>query len=179
MSPRYKNLLVYSGKCITGILLAYVVSIFLGRWIDYPWCLISVVLVLSPEGTDALELAITRIKGNSVGAATGILILFLQVPVPWNIAAGAAISLFVCDALKLNTGARSTLAAMIIILLHHEGTHLWDAALSRILAVIVGCLLALGITYLVHSFVKMDTPAINSEGSNSDTPDKGKKGREA
>ena len=164
MSLRNKNLLVYIGKCVTGVLLCFVVSLFMGRWIDYPWSLISVALVLSPEGKDALELAITRIKGNLVGASIGVLILFLSVPVPWNISAGAALSLIACDRLKLNAGARSTLAAMIIILLHHEGTHLWDAALSRVLAVIAGCLLGLGITYLFHSLIKIDSFAVNSEG---------------
>jgi uncharacterized membrane protein YgaE (UPF0421/DUF939 family) len=121
------------------------------------------VLVLSPEGKDAVELSLTRIKANLVGASIGILILWLGVPTPWNIAAGAALSLLACDRLGLNTGARSTLAAMIIILLHVEGTHLWDAALSRVLAVIVGSLLGLGITFVFHSLIRIDAIAVNSE----------------
>ena len=52
---------------------------------------------------------------------------------------------------------------MIIILLHQEGTHVWDSALSRVSAVIVGCLVGLGITYVFHSLIKIDTPTINSE----------------
>lgn len=176
MSLQNKNLLIYAGKCVTGTLLCFLISIYLGRWIDYSWSLISVVLVLSPEGKDALDLAFTRIKGNLVGAAIGILILFLTIPVPWNIATGTALSLFACDRLKLNTGARSTLAAMIIILLHHEGTHLWDAALSRVLAVIAGCLLGLGITYLFHSLIRIETPAINSEAVKSDAVKKEREG---
>lgn len=164
MSLRYKTLMIYTAKCITGIILCFYISSLLREWVDYTWCLISVVLVLSPEGKDALELALTRIKANLVGAATGILILLLQIPSPWNIAAGAAISLFVCDQLKLNTGARSTLAAMIIILLYQEGgTHVWDSSLSRIIAVILGCLLGLIITYVFHSLIKINEPALNSE----------------
>jgi len=89
--------------------------------------------------------------------------LFASLPPPWNVAAGVIISLFVCDRLKLNAGARSTLAAMIIILLRPEGSHLWDAALSRVLAVIVGCLIGLGITYVVHMLIPIEGPAINSE----------------
>ncbi len=163
MSIRNKNLLVYIGKCMAGVLLIYVISLFAGHWIDYPWSLISVVLVLSPEGKDALELAITRIKANLVGAAIGVLILLTTIPRPWGIASGVVVSLFVCDRLKLNAGARSTLAATIIILLHQEGTHLWDAALSRVLAVIVGCLLGLGITYVFHFLIKIDMLTMNSE----------------
>ena len=163
MTLRYKTLTVYIAKCVTGIILCYLVAAYLQTWIDYTWCLISVVLVLSPEGKDAMELALTRIKANLVGAATGILVLMLHVPSPWNIAAGAAISLFICDQLKLNAGARSTLAAVIIILLYPEGQHIWDSALSRIVAVVVGCALGLLITYVFHAVVRINQPALNSE----------------
>ena len=169
MSLRYKSLLVYSGKCVAGILLCYLISYFIGSWIDYRWSLISVALVLSPEGKAALDLSLTRIKANTVGALIGVLILLVGVPAPWNIAAGAVLSLFACDRLGLNTGARSTLAAMIIILLHVEGSHLWDAALSRVLAVGVGSLLGLCITYVFHSLIRIDTLAVNSEAIKKDS----------
>lgn len=163
MSTRNKTLIIYTGKCVTGILLCFVISLFFQSWIDYPWSLISVVLILSPEGKDALDLAVTRIKANFVGAGTGVLMLLTQLPPPWHIALGAVVSLFLCDRLKLNTGARSTLAAMIIILLHHDGTHLWDSALSRVSAVVVGCLIGLLVTSVFHTVIKVDTLALNSE----------------
>lgn len=162
MSLRNKILLVYAAKCAAGILLCTLICHFIS-WIDYPWSLISVVLVLSPEGKDAVELSLTRIKANLVGAATGLLLLLSQIPHPYNIAVGALVSLFVCDRLNLNAGARSTLAALIIILLHKEGTHLWDAAISRVSAVIMGCLLGLSITYVFHYFINLETPVENSE----------------
>ena len=163
MSVRFKTLLVYMAKCVTGIILCFYISAVLKTWIDYTWFLISVILVLSPEGKDAVELSLTRIKANLVGAGTGIVVLLSQMQSPWNIAAGAALSLFVCDQLKLNAGARSTLTAMIIILLHPEGTYLWDSALSRIIAVIAGSLIGLVITYVFHSIFKFNVPVLNSE----------------
>lgn len=158
-----KTLGVYIAKCVTGVLLSSLLSVFFSQWIDYSWSLISVVLVLSPEGTDSVELALTRIKANLVGAAVGVILLFTHVPAPWNIALGAALALFVCYQLKLQAAARSTLAAVIIILLHHEGANLWSAALSRVCAVITGCVLGLLITYVFHSLIKINTPAMNSE----------------
>jgi uncharacterized membrane protein YgaE (UPF0421/DUF939 family) len=164
MNLRYKTLLIYTAKCVIGIILCFLVTSFINEWVDYTWCLISVILVLSPEGKDALDLSLTRIKANLVGAATGILIILFHVPSPWDIVSGAMISLFICDQLKLNSGARSTLAAVIIILLHpEEGVHVWDSALSRIVAVVLGCLLGLVITYVFHSLVKINEPALNSE----------------
>lgn len=169
LSVRNKTLAIYAAKCVTGIFLCFPIFIFLNQWVDYTWSLISVMLVLSPEGTDALALALTRIKANFVGAGTGLLILLLQIPSPWNLAAGAIISLFICDRLKLNAGARSTLAAMIIILLHQEGTfagpHPWDSALSRIIAVVSGCLLGLLITYVFHSIFKINAPVAVAEAT--------------
>jgi len=158
-----KTLGVYILKCVSGILLCSFLSVYLSQWIDYSWSLISVVLVLSPEGTDSVELAMTRIKANLVGAAVGMLLLFSRVSSPWNIALGAALALFVCYQLKLNAAARSTLAAVIIILLHHEGANLWSAAISRVCAVITGCVLGLIITYIFHSLIKVNAPAMNSE----------------
>lgn len=164
MNLRYKTLAIYTAKCVIGIILCFFITSFINEWVDYTWCLISVILVLSPEGKDALELSLTRIKANLVGAATGIVIILVHVPSPWNIVAGAIVSLFICDQLKLNSGARSTLAAVIIILLHpEEGVHVWDSALSRIIAVVLGCLLGLIITYVFHSLIKINEPALNSE----------------
>jgi uncharacterized membrane protein YgaE (UPF0421/DUF939 family) len=140
-------------------------SLFFSEWIDYAWSLISVVLVLSPEGKDAVELSLTRIKANLVGASVGMLMLLSQVPWPWNIAVGAAIALFACDRLKLNAAARSTLAAVIIILLQPEGQNLWSSAINRIGAVITGCVLGLLITFVFHSFIKIETLAMNSEAT--------------
>src|SRR5258706_3108037 len=158
-----KTLSVYIAKCVSGVLLCTMLSVFFSQWIDYSWSLISVVLVLSPEGTDAVELALTRIKANLVGAGVGILLLFSQLPSPWNIALGSGLALFICYQLKLNAAARSTLAAVIIILLHHEGVNLWSSALSRVSAVITGCVLGLVITYIFHSMIKIQAPAMNSE----------------
>ena len=154
---------VYIAKCVSGVLLCSLLSLFFSQWIDYTWSLISVVLVLSPEGKDAVELSLTRIKANLVGASVGLLMLLSQVPWPWNIATGAALALFICDRLKLNAAARSTLAAVIIILLQPESQTLWSSAINRIGAVITGCVLGLLITFVFHSFIKIETPAMNSE----------------
>ncbi len=166
LSTRNKSLLVYIAKCVCGILLSTFLARLLNRWIDFPWSLISVLLVLSPEGKDAVDLALTRIKANLVGAISGVLVLLTTLSPPWNMALGAAIALFACDRLHLNTGARSTLAAMIIILLLHEGTTPWTVAMNRVLSVAAGCALALVITYVFHAVVKIDGPAVNSEKPN-------------
>ncbi len=154
---------IYIAKCVSGVLLCSLLTLFFSQWIDYTWSLISVMLVLSPEGKDAVELSLTRIKANLVGASVGLLMLLSQIPWPWNIAIGAALALFICDRLKLNAASRSTLAAVIIILLQPESQSLWSSAINRVGAVITGCVLGLLITFVFHSFIKIETPAMNSE----------------
>jgi len=156
MNPRYKSLLVYILKNITAVALSYLVSGWIS-WFDFAWCLISAVLVLSPEGTDAMPLAITRIKANLTGALSGFLILLFDIPMPYNMGAGAVVSLFLCDLFKLNAGAKSTLAAMIIVLMHPEGAHVWDASLGRIGSVVCGCVLGLFVTYVYHKLFRINT----------------------
>jgi uncharacterized membrane protein YgaE (UPF0421/DUF939 family) len=165
LSLRHQNLLAYIGKSVSGILLCTVLSHFLGGWIDYPWSLISLMMVLSPEGRDALDLALTRVKANCVGAAVGIPILLLLVPVPWNMVMGAALSLYLCDRLGLNVAARSTLAAVIIVLIQREGAHPWEGAVNRVLAVMTGCFLGWLVTYGFHSLVKFEAPALDADSA--------------
>ena len=149
----YKYLLVYVLKTLNGILLSFLISNAITQ-IDYTWCLISVILVLSPEGHDAGKLAINRIKANMVGAGVGILFLFFPLANPLNLILGAALSLYLCFLLKLDDAAKSTLAALVIILLYQEGHGLINAALHRLSAVIVGCIIGLVVTYIFHYIFK-------------------------
>lgn len=153
---RNKILFIYILKCFSGILLCSVVALFADQWIDFSWSLISVVLVLSPEGKDAVDLALTRIKANLIGAGVGLIILFSQIPTPWNMAVATVPALWICDRLKLNAAARSTLAATLIVLLRPEGKELWSAAVDRVGAVIVGCAMGLVVTYVFHSVIKVE-----------------------
>ncbi len=68
----------------------------------------------------------------------------------WLVCLAVTIALCLCYLFKLDTGARSALAATIIIMLHPEGQHVWDTALERVIAVLAGCLLALIITFVFH-----------------------------
>ena len=66
MTDRIKSLLIYAGKVATGTISVFTLS-SLFQYADVGWCLISVMLVLSPDGRDSLTLAVTRIKANLVG----------------------------------------------------------------------------------------------------------------
>ena len=145
-----KRLVVYIAKCITAVLIAFLLARLL-RYNDYIWGLISMILVLSPDGKDALTLAVGRIKANLIGAGAGLIMLLLHPTTVIIVAGAVAITVVVCYFLKLENPTRTALAASIIVTLHESGPHVWDVALERVIAVLGGCILGLAITYVFHS----------------------------
>lgn len=149
MSDRTRSLLIYAGKCVSATLIVFIVSSII-NYRDLGWCLISVILVLSPDGKDALSLGFTRIKANLVGAGVGVLCLLISPTNMWILSGALAVTLSLCYLLKFDTAMKSALAATIIIMLHEEGKHIWDTALERVIAVVAGCSLGLLITFIFH-----------------------------
>ena len=158
MNPQYNRLSIYIGKVICGILLSYLIARSFTIF-DFGWVVISTFLVLSPEGKDAVDLALIRIKANFVGAGTGLILLAFNLPMLLAICIGSAVSLILCDLLKLSLGAKSTLAAVVIVLINYDQNSFWNTPIHRVSSVIVGCILALIITYLFHSILKVETPS--------------------
>lgn len=165
MDPRYKRLFIYIGKVICGVLLSFVIAQYFPVF-DFGWIVISTFLVLSPEGKDALDVALIRIKANFVGAGTGLILLAFNLPILISICIGSAIALILCDLFKLSLGAKSTLAAVVIVLMNSDQNSFWSSPFHRVSSVIIGCILALLITYLFHSILKFE---ISSETNPIDT----------
>ena len=145
-----RRLIIYVSKCVTGVLVAFSLARLL-NYSDYIWGLISIILVLSPDGNDALTLAVSRMKANLIGAAAGLVMLLLHPITVIMVAGGVIITIVACYFAKLENPTRSALAASIIVTLHESGKHIWDVALERVIAVVAGCLLGLLITYVYHS----------------------------
>ncbi len=144
-----KSTLIYIAKCVTGTSLIFLLSYLL----NYPsisWCLISLLLVLSPDNKEAMRLAMNRIKANLVGVSVaGICLLFSSKNV-FLMCGALTGTIILCYLFNLITPMRSALAATVIILLHEGTKHVWVAPLERVLQVLTGCLLALIITYAFH-----------------------------
>ena len=166
MNDRYIRLSIYIGKILCGILLSYAIAQVFPIF-DFGWIIISTFLVLSPDGKDAVDLALVRIKANFVGAGTGLILLAFDLPVLLSICIGSVIALIICDLLNLSVGAKATLAAVVIVSINYNQNSFWSTPLHRVSSVIVGCILALIITYLFHSILKLQTPSENTSSDNS------------
>jgi uncharacterized membrane protein YgaE (UPF0421/DUF939 family) len=118
--------------------------------LDLRWCLVSVVLVLSPESREEVQLAVTRIKANLVAAISSMGCLLLGPANAFSVALAFGITTALCFGLRLMPGNRSALAAVIIIMIRDEnGFHL-TSALGRVVSVVAGCIVALGVTFVFH-----------------------------
>jgi uncharacterized membrane protein YgaE (UPF0421/DUF939 family) len=162
MNDQLKRLFIYIAKILCGTLLSFGIAHFFPLF-DFGWIVISTFLVLSPEGKDAVDVALIRIKANFVGAGTGLILLAFHLPILVSICIGAAISLIFCEFLKLSLGAKSTLAAVAIVLMNSDQNNFWSSPLHRVSSVFIGCILALIITYLFHSILKVETPTIGNK----------------
>jgi uncharacterized membrane protein YccC len=150
MKDTYKNLLLYITKCIASAGLIYFLS-YLFHYPDITWCLISAVLVLSPDAKEALPFALTRIAANLVGGVSTLLCLLGGLPHIVTISFAYCLTITVCFLFRIMNASRTALAAVTIITLAPSTeAHLWDKALERVLSVAAGCLVGLVITLTIH-----------------------------
>jgi len=114
------------------------------------WCLFSILLVLSPERKDVMNLAVNRIKANLIGAAVGLLLFSIHPVNLIMICLGITIAVIICEFLKLQAVTRSATVAVLIITIHEPGKYFWDVALERAGGTILGCVIGVLITYIFH-----------------------------
>ena len=161
MDDTHKNLLLYIAKCVAAVSFIYFLS-YLLHYPDIGWCLISVVLVLSPNAKEALPVALTRIAANLVGSAAIFLCLLGGLPTVVTLSLAYGLAITACFLFHLMNASRTALVAVTIIMLHPTEAHAWDNALERVLSVVTGCIVALVITLAFHrrlSEPKHDAPS--------------------
>ena len=163
------NFVIYIAKCVAGCAIVF----WLSWLLDYPdisWCLISVILVLTPESSEALPLALTRIKANIIGGIASTICILLFSPTPVSIILAIIISIFGCYFFKLMTGSRAAIAAVIIIMeygLQYDLPDYWSGTLKRMLSVVTGCFIGLIVTLIFHrNFFEKSPPDSNQQYEN-------------
>ncbi|MBJ6725518.1 FUSC family protein [Geomesophilobacter sediminis] len=147
----YQSVLGYMLKCLAAAGIVYSFVRFF-HYTDVIWCLISAVLVLSPNANEAVPLAESRIEANIVGSVC-ILLCLLARGLPPLLIVGMAyvLAIAVCFLLDLMPVSRSALVAVTIIgFAPTADQHLWNKPLERVLSVTSGCLVGLLITVVFH-----------------------------
>ena len=148
---KHESLILYAAKCCVGAVVVQSLS-FLTGYTNAFWCLVSLVLVLTPDSNEAVPLAISRMKANLCGVAAAAAGLSFGAPNLVTMCLALSLTALLCHLWKAMAGSRAAMAAAVIILWHEPvaNHHLWETAIGRLVDVFVGCVIGLLITLLFH-----------------------------
>jgi len=143
--------LLYTLKCITGIIVCYYLY---KAYPDYPfyWAIVSVAITISADNSN--KLAYDRIIANLLGCAVALCLYPIHASTLILFCAGAAITITAGTLLGLTNALRSAMAALIIVIINEEQQKNWVVALERVGCVIVGCVVALLVTLVFNMVSK-------------------------
>lgn len=149
---KHQSLWLYIAKCCAGVVIVHVLALFTAEYINPVWCLLSILLILTPDSKEAVPLAVTRMKANVCGVIAAVAVLSFGVTNTTTLCLAFAIAIVLCHLGEVMPGCRSAICAAAVILWHEPGEHphVWQASLSRLAAVSVGCLIGVGLTLLFH-----------------------------
>ncbi len=144
MKEYYKpQVFIYIIECVIGLCICYALYKYFPQHQFY-WSMVSVVLVIAPDGKDSNRLAFDRMKANILGSAIGLLLFLIHTPNLFLICIGVMLTILAGILLKLHTALRSSLAALIIVMIHEtQQNSTWQIPLERMGCVMFGCLTGL------------------------------------
>lgn len=154
-------LIIYFVRCTLALIIGYTL---LENLPDYQmlWTLISIILVISPEGQNSKKLSIERFKSNLVGSIVGLVCLEIQ-PNPdfWLCFLGFFLTIITCFIFNILNMARVALVALIIILIQPNSelipvsSKILEATpLIRAISVTLGCFIGLAITVFTSVIIR-------------------------
>ena len=144
--------LVYILEFLSASAIAYTLLIL------YPqhkliWAMSSIALVISPKSAESKVLVFDRVRANIIGAAVASLLLLFFDPNMTLCCFGILLTIMVSKVLKVYKTVRSALVTFVIIMIPaYEGSRVM-IALDRLFCVIIGCAIALTITFLVDTII--------------------------
>jgi len=143
----------YTLKCLVALSVGYW---FFTRFPNHEfyWTLISLLLVMAPDSKDSVKLSFDRMKANTIGSITGLILFVMPRPVFFLLSLGVIITITICSILKLMNVGRTALAAMLIVMIHEKNGNNWEVALERMGCVILGCIIALVVSFIFGLFEK-------------------------
>jgi len=146
VTERPRSLLVYALKCVSAAGIVFLLAAAFGQ-AQVTWCLVSVVLVLSPDSRETVPLTLSRVGANLVGGACSLVGLIFGLPDALAVCLTYVLAIGVCAAVGLTASSRVALAAVTILMLQHRvDVPLRQSVLERVVAVVVGCAVALLVT---------------------------------
>lgn len=148
------QLIIYTIRCLIGFLIGYHLMIKFPEF-ELFWLLLSIVLVISPEGKDSRRLTIERVRSNFIGSSVGL--VCLQISDELNVGVmvlGIVLTSIVCYLFKVMNMARVAIVTLLIILLQPYLSDIELTPLLRFATVFIGCIIGLTITVISSVFIR-------------------------
>lgn len=137
----FSPIVIYIFRCTVGFSIGFSLMKQFPQF-DLFWALLSIMLVISPEGKDSPRLTTERVKANLIGAFSGFLVVFLPFSIFLKTLTGIVVAAILCNIFKLLNVSRTAIVAIIIILIERPNDGL-TASIERFLSVLVGCVTGL------------------------------------
>lgn len=137
----FSPIVIFVVRCLIGFSIGFFLMKQFPQY-DFFWALLSIMLVISPEGKDSPRLTTERVKANLIGALSGFVVVFLPFSLFIKAIIAITVTAIICNAIKLLDVSRSAIVAVIIILIEKpdEG---YLASVERFSFVLIGCLIGL------------------------------------
>jgi len=148
------QLIIYTIRCLIGFVIGYQLMLVFPKY-DLFWLLLSVILVISPEGKDSRKLTIDRVRSNFIGSFVGLFYLLITKDlVIGYLMVGIIITTIICYLFKVMNMARVAIVALLIILLQPRLSNIECTPIVRFATVSLGCLLGLMSTVLTSIVIR-------------------------
>ncbi len=148
----FSPILIYIIRCIIGFSIGYYLLKTFPRF-DFFWALLSILLVISPEGKDSKRLSMERVKANFIGALSGIIVFSLPIEMYFKILIGIITATLICKLFNLLNVSRSAIVAIIIVLMERPDES-FMAPVERFVSVFIGCIIGLLVTISTAFMIK-------------------------
>src|SRR3984957_3923384 len=106
------------------------------------WALVAAMAVTEPALQQSIAASATRIVASIVGGVAGMLAAHFLGYGAWQFLLTIVVVVFICERLRLDSAGRNACITVVIVMMFQEGkVFAWGA--GRVVAVVVGCVLAL------------------------------------
>lgn len=148
------QLLIYIFRCVLGFVIGYELMMNYPKY-DLFWVLLSIILVISPEGKDSKRLTIERVKSNLIGSAVGLgCEFFNDKSTIYVIIVGIIITSIICYILNVMNMARVAIVALLIVLLQPHLSEIELTPIFRAGTVVLGCFIGFSITLFTSIIIQ-------------------------
>ncbi|WCM42888.1 FUSC family protein [Flavobacterium sp. CBA20B-1] len=110
------------------------------------WTLLSIILVISPEGKDSQKLTLERVRSNFIGSIVGLLCFLIHATNIYVLLLGIVATIVICYLFKVMNMSRVAIVAFLIVMLQSHTLEQSIAPIFRFLTVAFGCFIGLSIT---------------------------------